>query len=90
MGVLVRTHGSRWRVQVRRGALPRFRDCVGGWASLDAEATKARGAVDDGAPDRYGLGKRIGEALAGARRVYDDEPGWTPKRSKRVKEFAEV
>ena len=81
LGVLVRTHCSRWRVQVRRGALvrflPRFRECVGGWAwaSLDKEATQARSAVDDGAPDRYGLGKRIGEALAGARRVYDNEPG---------------
>jgi hypothetical protein len=53
-----------------------FPGCVRGWASLvEEEATQVRGTVDDGAPNRYGLGKCVGEALAGAGRVYENESG---------------
>jgi hypothetical protein len=94
--MLVSADRPRRRAQIRRGAVvivvigllplhfPSCCRCVRGWASLvEEEATQACGAVDDGAPNRYGLGKCVGEALASARRVYENESGPIPKRSGR-------
>lgn len=66
--VLVSTDRPRWRVQIHCSLLFRLflllpRRC----ASPGEEAAHACGTVDDGAPDRYGLGKGIREALACAR-----------------------
>jgi len=95
--MLVSADCPRRRAQIRRGAiviialgfillpLPlHFPGCVRCWASLvEEEATQTCGAVDDSAPNRYGLGKCVGEALACARRVYENESGQSPRRSGR-------
>lgn len=62
--VLLGTHDLRWRVQHR---VPFIRG--------QFRVYFKKGAVDHSAPDGYRFGQRVGDALAGAGRVHQDETG---------------
>jgi hypothetical protein len=80
LGVLVCADCPGWGAQIRHGILPRisldFLVCVRGCVLSYAATAQVHGTVYDGAPDRDGLGERIGESLARARRVYENESVW--------------
>ena len=76
LGVLVGADCPGRRMQVkkirrRRRRRDARRRCLEGAAAT----AQACGAVDDGAPDRHGLGEGVGEALACARRIYENNSG---------------
>jgi hypothetical protein len=81
LGVLVCADCPGWGAQIRHGILPRislgFLVCVRvrrcGCVMCYAATAQVHGTVYDRAPDRDGLGERIGESLARARRVYENE-----------------
>jgi hypothetical protein len=83
LGVLVCADCSGWGAQIRHGILPRIslaflacvraRGCGCGCVLCYAATAQVHGTVYDRAPDRDRLGERIGESLARARRVYENE-----------------
>lgn len=76
LGVFVQADCTGWRMQVKIRVRVHRRN-LNARRHVNVEAATAQGysAIDNSAPDRYGLRERIGEAFTRARRIYENESG---------------